>query len=144
MVFAGARRDVPELLRASTLAALPSLTEALPTSLIEAGACGLAAVATAVGGVAEVVEHERSGLLVPPGDATAFGAGVATLLADAPRREGMQAHARAIAVEQFDVDLWAASLDDSTNSCCRGGPRRRLASIRQLLIGPGGLGVAEP
>ena len=40
VVFAGMRHDVPELMRASTVVALPSYTEALPTVLIEAGACG--------------------------------------------------------------------------------------------------------
>lgn len=112
VVLAGARHDIPDLLRGSTLAALPSLTEALPTSLIEAAGCGLAAVATSVGGVPEVVDDGVSGLLVPPGDAPAFGAAVAALLGDARRRESMGARARAMALERFDVDVWAGRLRD--------------------------------
>ena len=110
MVFAGYRADVPRLLRASSLAVLPTRTEALPTTLIEAAACGLPVVATDVGGVPEVVSHGETGLLVPPGDPTALGDAIARLLADPARRAAMGAAARRTAVERFDMRVWAARL----------------------------------
>ena len=112
VVFAGAREDVPQILRASTLALLPSLTEALPTALIEAAACGLPAVATDVGGTPETVLHGRSGLLVPPGDAPAVGAAVIELLLDQERRKQYADAARKLAEERFDHRAWVRSLAD--------------------------------
>jgi len=110
VVFAGTRHDVPAVLRASTLVALPSLTEALPTSLIEAGATGRAVVATDVGGVPEVVQGGRTGLLVQPGDVDGFAAATITLLTDTARREQMGRAARRFVEERFGVEEWAARL----------------------------------
>lgn len=112
VIFAGVRGDIPTLLRASTLVALPSFTEALPTALIEAAACGRAVVASNVGGVPEVVRHQRTGLLVPPGDEACFGAAVVELLLDDARRTAMGAEARAAAEQRFDARLWASNLRD--------------------------------
>lgn len=110
VVFAGGRTDVARLVRASTLALLPSYTEALPTALLEAAACGRASVASRVGGVPEVVEHGRTGLLVPPGDPVALADAVCSLLADGPRREEMGRSARRLAEQRFDMKEWARRL----------------------------------
>jgi len=110
VVFAGIRRDVPTLVRASAVVALPSYTEALPTALIEAAASGRPAVATTVGGTPEVVEHGRSGLLVPPGDARAFADAVTRLLSDEPLARRMGREARIVAEERFDATAWALRL----------------------------------
>jgi glycosyltransferase involved in cell wall biosynthesis len=110
VVFAGSREDVPEILRGSTLALLPSLTEALPTALIEAAASGLAAVATSVGGTPETVEHERTGLLVPAGDAEALARAVITLLLDEEQRAQYGSAARVLAEQRFNLTRWAEEL----------------------------------
>ena len=112
VVFAGAREDVPAILAGSTLALLPSLTEALPTALIEAAASGLATVGTTVGGTPEVVDHGRTGLLVPPGDADALAHAVVTLLRDPDRRAAHGAAARSLAEDRFDLRAWAGRLAD--------------------------------
>lgn len=64
--FLGHRSDVPRLLRASSLFVLTSLWEGMPNAVLEAMAAGLAVVATDVEGTREVIDSERSGLLVPP------------------------------------------------------------------------------
>lgn len=110
VVLAGSRTDVPRLLRASTLALLPSDTEALPTALVEAAACGRAAVATDVGGVPEVVQHGRTGLLVPPRDPPALADAVSLLLSDPQQRAEMGRRARRLAEERFDVLAWGQAL----------------------------------
>jgi glycosyltransferase involved in cell wall biosynthesis len=110
VAFAGTRQDVPRLLRASTIAALPSHTEALPTVLIEAAACGRAVVAASVGGVPEVVSDGHTGLLVPPGDTAAFAEAVTVLLTQPGLRADMEVAARRLAEQRFGVDRWAARL----------------------------------
>lgn len=110
VVFAGARVDVATIVRASTLALLPSENEALPTTLLEAAACGRPAVATAVGGIPEAVRDGETGLLVPVGDAGALAEAVCTLLEDSSRREAMGRAARQLAERRFGADVWAANL----------------------------------
>jgi glycosyltransferase involved in cell wall biosynthesis len=112
VVFAGSREDVPAILRGSTLAVLPSLAEALPTVMIEAGASGLAAVATTVGGTPETVEHGRTGLLVPPGDVAALADAISTLVTDRHRRYRLGMAARKLAEQRFDLRRWAGRLSD--------------------------------
>jgi len=94
--FLGHRADVPQLLRESDVFAFPSFMEASPNALIEAMAAGLPIVATRVGGIPEVIDHERNGLLVAPRDERALAAallrvierpGLATQIGDAARRD---------------------------------------------------------
>ena len=66
IVLAGERRDVPEILPAFDIFALPSRYEGLPTAVVEAMVCGIPVVATAVNSVADVVVPGETGLLVPP------------------------------------------------------------------------------
>lgn len=106
----GARADVPAILRATDLAVLASDTEALPTTLIEAAASGVPAVATRVGGTSEVVVNGETGLLVAPGRPDELARAVSALLLDHERRRAMGCAARAWAVERFDARVWAESL----------------------------------
>jgi glycosyltransferase involved in cell wall biosynthesis len=102
--FLGPRDDMSELLAACDVVALPSLAEALPTALMEAAAAGRPAVATRVGGVPEVVEHARTGLLVPAHDARALGEAIATLLTNVSYANECGVAARRRAREGFGID----------------------------------------
>jgi glycosyltransferase involved in cell wall biosynthesis len=85
----GQRTDIGRLLPAADLFLLTSISEGIPLTVIEAMAAGLAVVATRVGGVPEVVEDGRTGLLAPSGDDTALAAAVLQLAEDAMRRRQM-------------------------------------------------------
>ena len=106
--FLGARGDMPELFAASDVVVLPSLSEALPTALMEAAAAGRPVVATRVGGVPEVVQHDRTGLLVPAGDAAALTEALARLLIDKRQAAACGAAARTLARERFGIDRQVA------------------------------------
>jgi L-malate glycosyltransferase len=71
--FMGHADDVPALLASSDLFVLPSRSEAFPNSVLEAMATALPIVATRVGGIVELVDNQRTGVLVPPDDARALG-----------------------------------------------------------------------
>ena len=66
----------------ATLAVLTSESEGMPVSLMEAAACGVPAVATAVGGIPELVAHEVTGLLTPPGNPQLLADALERLLGD--------------------------------------------------------------
>ena len=87
---------------------LTSTSEGMPVSLMEAAACGVPVVATAVGGTPEVIEHGVTGLLTPSGDPLALAAGLERLLRDRALASGLGAAARQRAEERFSV---AASVD---------------------------------
>jgi sugar transferase (PEP-CTERM/EpsH1 system associated) len=70
--FAGARNDIPQLMRSFDLFALSSIAEGTPVTLLEAMACGVPVVATAVGGIPEVVQDGVNGALVPASNAQAL------------------------------------------------------------------------
>jgi glycosyltransferase involved in cell wall biosynthesis len=75
----GFRDDVPALLQAADAFALPSLDEGMPMILLETAAAGTPIVATPVGDVPTLIANDRTGLLVPPGDAKALGAALRRL-----------------------------------------------------------------
>jgi L-malate glycosyltransferase len=81
-IFAGHRTDVHDLLPAMDVFVLPSLSEGIPMALLEAMALGTPVVATAVGGVPEVVKHRVNGLLVHSGDERALADACATITLD--------------------------------------------------------------
>ncbi|MFA6112054.1 MAG: glycosyltransferase family 4 protein [Candidatus Latescibacterota bacterium] len=96
-VFAGWRRNVYQVLRAMDIFALPSLNEGMGKALVEAMYAGLPVVATAVGGIPELVEPDCTGLLVPPRAPAELASALALLAADPNARErlGQQARLRA-------------------------------------------------
>jgi glycogen(starch) synthase len=87
----------PAVLASADLIVLPSVYEELGTVLVEALQVGLPAVATDVGGIPEVVEHGRTGLLVKPGDPAALAAAIDAVVGDpeVARRMGAAARERA-------------------------------------------------
>jgi glycosyltransferase involved in cell wall biosynthesis len=99
----GFRQDVPDILAAADLFAMPSLSEGLPLALVEAMAAGLAVVVSQVGGVPEVAAAGREAILVPPGDPASLAAGLGRLLRDPEARAAMGAAARERALRDFSV-----------------------------------------
>lgn len=102
--------DKLRLLQEATVLALPSYAEGVPITLLEAMAAGLPVVITPVGGIPDVVEDGRNGLLVPPGDVPALAAALNCLLDDAALRERMGAANRQKALAEFDVPIYVARL----------------------------------
>jgi glycosyltransferase involved in cell wall biosynthesis len=80
VTFLGLRADIPLLLKLADLIVLPSRWEGLPMILLEAMAAQTPVLATPVGGIPEVIEHGKSGWIVPPEDSSALAEGMAHLL----------------------------------------------------------------
>ncbi len=101
MLLAGQRSNVPELLPAFDVFALPSRYEGLPTAVVEAMMCGIPVVATAVNAVGDVVVPGETGLLVPPGCPELMADAVGFLLDSPEAAARMAAAARARLGKRF-------------------------------------------
>ncbi len=105
--FLGQRGDVDSILRAADVAALSSDREGSPLIMFECMATNTPLVATAVGGLPEIVQDQQTGVLVPRRDPAALADGLVSLLADPGRRTKMAAAAHA-QLSQFTIDATAA------------------------------------
>ncbi len=102
--FPGYCRDLPSLLGQIDIFVLPSLTEGLAITLLEAQASGCAVVASRVGGVPEVIEHRRTGILVPPASPGALADAVAALIENPALRRSMALAGRERVRKHFTVE----------------------------------------
>jgi glycosyltransferase involved in cell wall biosynthesis len=108
--FVGYRADVTSVAAAADIALLTSDNEGTPVSLIEAAAAGTPAVATAVGGVRDVVTPE-TGVLGPPGDPERLARAIVTLAQDTETRRSLGDAARRHVTQRFSSDRLVADID---------------------------------
>lgn len=100
--FLGYRPDVPQLMAGADLCVIPSVwQDAFPLAVLEAMAMGKPIVATAVGGIPEMIDSQEVGLLVPPSDPDRLAAAIQRLLADPAERKGMGIASKRRVAETF-------------------------------------------
>jgi L-malate glycosyltransferase len=115
-LFLGPRADVYDLVSAMDMFVLPSLDEGIPMAILEAMALGKPVVATAVGGVPEVVQHRVTGLLVAPGDERALADACLELARDRDWAQRLGAQARRTVEEEFSHEQSGRALIDAYRS----------------------------
>lgn len=117
----GVRREqeVAAALRQTDVLVLPSFQETAPMSVAEAMAVGVPVVATRVGGTPELVEHEKTGLLVAPGNSEELADAIRRLLADAELRRRFGAEGRAKALERYAPRVVAEKTLAVYNDICQ-------------------------
>jgi len=101
--FTGRVDEVEAWLQAADVFAFPSEFEALGLSLLEAFSCGLPAAGSRTGGIVDVIEDGRSGLLVPPGDPLGWRDALLRLLRGEDERRTLGLRAREVARARFDA-----------------------------------------
>jgi glycosyltransferase involved in cell wall biosynthesis len=103
LIWTGFRQDVPRLLAAMDVYVQPSVNEGLSLSILEAMAAGVPVIATDVGAAQEVLAHERTGILIPPGSSAAIENAILDLLDHPRKREALSQAARVHVVQEFGV-----------------------------------------
>jgi len=98
------KSEIRGILSASDIFVNPSYSEGLPTSVLEAAAMGLAIVATDVGGTAEIIEHQKNGLLIPAHRPDLLKKNLSELLKNLSLRQLFQKNARATVIQKFNWD----------------------------------------
>lgn len=102
--FAGFRDDLHEWLGSFDLCVHPALKEGLGVAALQAGAAGVPVVGARAGGIPEVIDDGRTGILCPPGDAGAVATAIAQLLQDSDAARAMGRRARERVESRFSVD----------------------------------------
>jgi glycosyltransferase involved in cell wall biosynthesis len=129
--FLGEVRDIPTLLAGASLLALPSLTEGISLTLLEAMACGLPVVATRVGGNPEVVVDGATGYLVPPQQPASLAERVLELFQKPELGRTMGRHGRGRVEAHFRVSEMVARYEDLYHEVLR--RRGRMAPVCPVL-----------
>jgi glycosyltransferase involved in cell wall biosynthesis len=129
--FLGEVRDVPALLQRAGLFVLPSLSEGISLTLLEAMASGVPVVATSVGGNREVVQTNVTGLLIPAADPASLAAALVQVERDPAAAHAMVEAARRRVETLFDVRGMVAAYESLYE--CRGVASRSRADASSLL-----------
>ena len=103
--------QVPELLGAMDVMALPSYQEGQGRTLVEAQLCGVPVVGYAVGGIGEVCIDRTTGLLAPPGNHRALADAIGQLLTNRELATHLAAAGRAHAIEHFTIEVMLSKLE---------------------------------
>lgn len=112
VIFAGERRDIPEILSLIDIFVLPSIREGLPLALLEAMACGRPVIATNVGGVPEVIRDGINGILVRPKDPEALCCAMERLLHDEGEMAEMGGEGRKLCEKYFNSRVMVAKIEN--------------------------------
>ena len=107
IVMTGHRTDVSRLLNVMDVFIISSILEAAPIVVLEAMACARPIVATAVGGVPELIGNENAGVLIPPREAEAIAKATLDILNNAKQADEMAKNAQKRVTEYFDVKICA-------------------------------------
>ena len=110
--FLGHCDDVPSLLASADAFVLPSRSEAFPNSVIEAMAAGLPVIANAVGGLLDLIDHARTGLLVTPSDPEALTTALRFLIENPTRAAAIGQAARAEMRQRYSFDRMVSAFED--------------------------------
>ena len=102
--FLGSREDIYKILSIMDIFVLTSLMEGLPNAVLEAMACGLPVVATKVGGIPEIIENGRNGILLEPKDHQSLALALITLIEDFSLRKEMGVIGRKIIEQKFSLE----------------------------------------
>lgn len=112
--------EVAGMLQDTDILVLPSFAEGVPVVLMEAMAAEVPVIATRIAGIPELVEDQKSGILVAPGRAGELAQAIDTILSDPDAAAAMGRNGRARVIAEFDSQTEAARLADLFRACSEG------------------------
>ena len=108
--FFGPRDDIPDVMKSLDIMVLPTLGEAFPKVILEAMGAGVPVIASAVGGIPEIIDHNVNGVLLPAGDAAALGDALVDLLNQPEKRQRLAFEGLRTVREGFSVQTQIAKI----------------------------------
>lgn len=95
--FLGTRTDIPEILHETDIFVLATLNDSLPLSIIEAMHAQTAIISTECGGIPEIIKHNKTGIIIEPGDTETLARALSFFIANTKARARMAANAKRFA-----------------------------------------------
>ncbi len=117
VVFAGIREDIPSLLYIMDVFILPSLNEGMGRAVIEAMACGRPVIASATGGLPELLRDGIDGVLVPPADVQRLAEAMKEFVSNPDKVKIMGESARQRAGDRFSIERMIEDVEKLYDSC---------------------------
>ncbi|MDR4946651.1 glycosyltransferase family 4 protein [Neobacillus cucumis] len=121
VVFLGSRKDIPELLSQSDIFVLPTTSDTLPISVIEAMFAGQAIITTNCGGIPEIIQDQQTGLIVNPADSKQLAEKMLLLLQDKTLRTNLADNARSYAQKHLTISNMVTKIEQIYFSLLRKG-----------------------
>jgi sugar transferase (PEP-CTERM/EpsH1 system associated) len=115
----GARADVADIMRTFSIFVLPSVSEAMPVTILEAMATALPVVASRVGGIPRLVQDGKTGVLVQPDDALALAEALSLYISDAVRRSAHGIAGRVHVEDSCSINAMASAYAALYDECSR-------------------------
>ncbi|WP_440603896.1 glycosyltransferase family 4 protein [Bacillus sp. GB_SG_008] len=109
--FLGARDDVPDILSKTDIFVLPTLNDSLPISIIEAMHSGVCVISTPLGGIPELINHSKTGILVDAGDTNKLARALKFAIENQKAREQLGKNAREFAKKHLTRETMAANIE---------------------------------
>jgi glycosyltransferase involved in cell wall biosynthesis len=119
VLFTGFQEDIAEWILCMDVFILPSLTEGTPIALLEAMAYGIPAIASAVGGVPQVIKHGETGILVSPGRAEEISNAILALFEDPAARQKLAQNALMAVKTRYSIEQWIGRIEMEYQSLSR-------------------------
>ena len=132
--FLGPRDDVPTLMQGFDLLVINSRTEAFPLTVLEGLASGTPVLATAVGGIPEMIRHRENGWLVPARDKRSLAEAMLTLLGDAHLREQLGSNGRRDAIARFSIERFSTEIQSLYRGILETGRMPNYENARSLEV----------
>jgi len=108
--FLGVRRDIERLMKSTQIFVLPSRWEGLPLAILEAMSSRASIIATSVGGISEVIEHEKEGILISPEDPEVLASAISELLKDEELRVKLGINAYKKVKEKYSIEVYTNNI----------------------------------
>ncbi|MEI4801954.1 glycosyltransferase family 4 protein [Bacillus sp. NPDC077411] len=115
--FLGERDDVPDILSKTDIFVLPTLNDSLPISIIEAMHSGICVISTPSGGIPELVNHSKTGILVEAGDANKLARALKYVIGNQQAREQLGKNARKFAKKYLTRETMIANIEQIYKKC---------------------------
>ena len=112
VIFAGFRTDVPEIMAASNMLVVASVSEGCCVAILEAMACQRAVVATRVGGTPEIIDHGKTGLIIEPRRADQLADAISELSQAPDRIQSMGVEGARVVNQSFSIERMVKNIED--------------------------------
>ena len=119
IIFTGFQKDTENWMPVLDVFVLPSLTEGTPMALLEAMACGIPVIASAVGGVPKLIESGKNGILIQPAKPQEIKNALIMLYKNNSLLKSLSNEAQKTIISKYDINDWVGKIENEYLKICK-------------------------